>query len=113
MGKHTSLFVKNISQFIKNFLGTTEGTYLFAKIITQVFIILFGCENALAYLWKMKLGQEKVFKILANEWMNEKSVDKKASFWQKISSALMNLTPAIFLLFYFFATKHKKNSKKL
>jgi hypothetical protein len=83
MGKRTSLFVKKYITIYKFFLGRAEGTYLFAKIITQVFRILFGCENALAYLWKMKLGPEKVFKILANEWMNEKSVDKKQVFGKK------------------------------
>ncbi len=69
IGKRTSLFVKKYITIYKIFLGKAEGTYLFAKIVTQVFKILFGCENALAYLWKIKLGQEKVFKILANEWM--------------------------------------------
>jgi hypothetical protein len=69
MGKRTSLFVKKCITIYNFFLGKAKGTYFFAKIITQVFRILFGRENALAYLWKIKLGQEKVFKILANEWM--------------------------------------------
>ena len=48
MGKRSSLFVKKYITIYKIFLGTAEGTYLFAKIITQVLKILFGRENALA-----------------------------------------------------------------